>query len=315
MSAWTPAAAHTAARTCALVSPRAWIPVAMLPSGGMVSAARSVHRDGPPPVGVAEHHQAADDGRFSRTGSPGHHTGAEIVVVSFSQLTRSRSAASRPTNRQPASVGTSTPRARGRKCPRRSFDAQLPLLDPELGQQVQAVELEVEPPVGKERQLVGPRQQHAVRDGLPARTGRIRVDEARDRAERKVTGLVACDGGLIHGVLEQPGEVAGHDLLPRVGRRQHRERLAVAFAHRRHGSPQGFGSALAGETRVKDDQGVPQRGADQHELGEVPGLQCPRDTVQGVTGPDPVFPVHLVRVPGVIERDNISPGRISGRTP
>ena len=116
---------------------------------------------------------------------------------------------------------------------------------------------------------------------------------------------MAGERGLPDGILEQPGEIAGHDLFPRVGRCQQGQRLAVTFADRRHGRPQSLRSALRGQTRVQDDQGVPHRGIDEHELGKVLGFQCARDRIYGVAGPDPMRLVHFVRMAGVVERDNI----------
>ncbi len=139
----------------------------------------------------------------------------------------------------------------------------------------------------------------ASRDGIGP------LDKTRDRPEREIRRLVARHRWLLYGVLEQPGKIAGHDLFPGVGRRQQGERLATARADRRHRRPQSLGSALSGETRVEDDQGVPQRGADEHEFGEELRFQGSRDRIYGVASPDPMCLVHLVRMPGIIKRNNI----------
>ena len=79
-----------------------------------------LHGDDSPPVRVAEHTtRRAMTADFPEPGPPVT-TRALRSSLFFSQLTSSLSAASRPTNRQAGSAGTSTPRARGKKCSRRS---------------------------------------------------------------------------------------------------------------------------------------------------------------------------------------------------
>ena len=71
-----------------------------------------LHGDGSPPVVVAEHHEAADDGRLPRARSPGHHPRAQVIGVfqPAHEVSQRRLAADEP----PARLGRDVhaPRAR-----------------------------------------------------------------------------------------------------------------------------------------------------------------------------------------------------------
>ena len=77
IGAGRPPSAETAARTWALVRPRAWMPRGDAAFGRDGVGGQALHGDGSPPAGVAEHHEAGDDRRLSRTGSSGHHARAD----------------------------------------------------------------------------------------------------------------------------------------------------------------------------------------------------------------------------------------------
>ena len=148
-----------------------------------------LHGDRSPPVGVAEHQETGDDRRLSRARSSGHHQRAEIIgaLQPAHEVAQGRLAADEP----PAGFGRDVHSTRARQeVPLQVGQPQLVLLDPELGEQVQAVQLDVEPPIGKERQ-VGPATQQVERDRLPPGTGFVRVDGVRDRQGRQITRFVA----------------------------------------------------------------------------------------------------------------------------